>query len=69
MIPNNKPLTFGLNYILDINGNIMADENGRTACPGLFAAGDIRQKQVRQSITAAADGANTVTSVINYLKG
>lgn len=68
MIPNNKPLTYDLNYILDINGNIMADENGRTACPGLFAAGDIRQKQVRQSITAAADGANAVTSVINYLK-
>lgn len=68
MIPNNKPLTYGLNYILDMNGNIMADENGRTACPGLFAAGDIRQKQVRQSVTAAADGANAVTSVINYLK-
>lgn len=68
MIPNNKPLIYGLNYILDINGNIMADENGRTACSGLFAAGDIRQKQVRQSITAAADGANAVTSVINYLK-
>lgn len=37
-------------------------------CPGFFAAGDNRQKKVRQGITAAADGAIAVNSVIEYLK-
>jgi len=35
--------------------------------PGIFAAGDIRKKPLRQIITAAADGANCVTSVEAYL--
>ena len=35
--------------------------------PGVFAAGDVRTKQLRQIITAAADGANCVTSVEKYL--
>lgn len=35
---------------------------------GFYIAGDVRTKQLRQSITAAADGANCVASVINYLK-
>ena len=33
----------------------------------IFAAGDVRTKQLRQIITAAADGANAVTSVERYL--
>lgn len=36
--------------------------------PGLFGAGDVRVKQVRQAVTAAADGAIAVQGVINYLK-
>ena len=35
---------------------------------GLFAAGDVRDKRVRQGITAAADGAIAVQSAIDYLK-
>ena len=43
-------------------GYLIADETCATSCEGLFAAGDIRAKQLRQIITAAADGANAVTS-------
>ena len=42
-------------------------EDGVTSVPGVFAAGDVRTKQLRQIITAAADGANCVTSVEKYL--
>lgn len=47
----------------DEAGFIKADETGVTSCPGLFAAGDIRTKQLRQIITAASDGANCIASV------
>lgn len=46
---------------------IIADETGVTDTDGIFAAGDIRTKMLRQIITAASDGANAVTSVQNYL--
>ena len=49
-------------------GYIAADETCRTAIPGLFAAGDIRTKQLRQAATAAADGANAVYSALEYLR-
>lgn len=52
---------------LDPNGYVIADETGRTDAPGLFVAGDVRTKSLRQIITAAADGANAVTSVEHYL--
>lgn len=39
------------------NGYIVTDEKMRTNLPGVYAAGDIRAKQVRQAVTAAADGA------------
>lgn len=42
---------------LDAGGYIPADETTRTAAPGVFAAGDVRTKAVRQVVTAAADGA------------
>lgn len=48
-------------------GYLVAGEDGRTSVPGIFAAGDVRTKQLRQIITAAADGANAVTSVERYL--
>ena len=50
-------------------GYLVAGEDGRTSAPGIFAAGDVRTKQLRQIITAAADGANAVTSVERYLAG
>lgn len=48
-------------------GYIMAGEDCRTNVPGVFAAGDVRTKQLRQVSTAVADGANAITSVQNYL--
>lgn len=52
---------------LDSTGYIKADETGITSCPGVFAAGDIRTKELRQVVTAASDGANAVQSVERYL--
>ena len=46
---------------------IVADETCRTSVDGVFAIGDIRKKQLRQVITATADGANVITSVQKYL--
>jgi thioredoxin reductase (NADPH) len=48
-------------------GYIIADETGVTGTPGIFAAGDVRTKKLRQIITAAADGANAVASAEQYL--
>lgn len=52
---------------IDENGYIIADENGITSAPGIFAAGDVRTKRLRQVITAAADGANCAESARIYL--
>lgn len=49
------------------NGYVIAGEDCRTALPGIFAAGDIRKKPLRQVITAAADGANAVFSILDEL--
>lgn len=51
---------------MDENGYILADESCATSAPGIFAAGDIRKKALRQIITAVSDGANAVNSVQNY---
>jgi len=50
----------------DEGGYIIASENCETNIPGVFAAGDIRTKQLRQIITAASDGANAITAVERY---
>lgn len=52
---------------LDEAGYIRAGEDCKTSVPGIFAAGDVRTKALRQIITAAADGANAITSVQEYL--
>lgn len=51
----------------DEQGYLAAGEDCVTSAPGLFAAGDIRTKALRQILTAAADGANAVTSIEKYL--
>ncbi len=63
------PDTSFVNQILtlDDGGYIVAGEDGKTSVPGIYAAGDIRTKQLRQIITAAADGANCVCSAEKYL--
>ena len=52
---------------VDEQGYVKALEDTVTSEPGIFVAGDVRTKQLRQVITAAADGANAVTSVERYL--
>lgn len=54
---------------MDEKGYIMAGEDGKTSCEGVFAAGDVRTKALRQIVTAVADGANAVSSVQEYLIG
>jgi len=58
---------FGNILKMDEKGYVVADETCKTNVPGVFVAGDARTKQLRQIITATADGANAVTSVQEYL--
>lgn len=64
-----KPETEWLEGLLELdeNGYIKAGEDCKTSLPGIFVAGDVRTKPLRQIITAAADGANAITSVQEYL--
>lgn len=52
---------------MDEAGYIRAGEDGMTNVPGIYAAGDVRTKRLRQIITAVADGANAVTGIQDYL--
>lgn len=52
----------------DENGYIIAGEDCATNIPGIFAAGDIRTKTLRQIVTAVSDGACAVASVERYLR-
>lgn len=54
---------------LDDAGYIITDENMRTNIPGVFAAGDARQKLLRQIVTACADGAIAATAAEKYIEG
>jgi len=51
------------------NGYIRTDEDMHTNLPGVFAAGDIRVKSLRQVVTAAADGAIAAVQAERYLSG
>lgn len=51
---------------MDEAGYVQAGEDCATKCPGLFVAGDIRKKPLRQIVTAVADGANAAVSAGNY---
>lgn len=53
---------------LDKNGYVIADENGITCANGIFAAGDVRTKNLRQVVTAVSDGANCVLSAERYIE-
>lgn len=52
---------------LDENGYIVADESTKTDIDGVFAAGDVRTKILRQVVTAVADGAVAVQCAEEYL--
>ena len=52
---------------LDERGYVVAGEDGKTSIPGVFAAGDVRTKQLRQVATAVGDGANAAASAFEFL--
>jgi len=66
IVPNTK--AFEGIVKTDGGGYVIAQEDCVTSAPGLFAAGDIRQKKLRQIVTAVADGANAVASAEEYLR-
>ncbi|MBQ8822598.1 MAG: thioredoxin-disulfide reductase [Lachnospiraceae bacterium] len=55
--------------LLDEGGYIVAGENTETSISGVFAAGDVRSKALRQVVTAVADGAVAVHFAEGYLRG
>ena len=65
-----KPNTAWLNSMvtLDAKGFIITDEKLCTSLPGLFAAGDCRQKELRQIVTAAGDGALAGMMAYHYVQ-
>ena len=52
---------------MDEGGNILTDENMHTNVKGVFAAGDIRKKSLKQVVTAAADGAIAAMQAEKYV--
>ena len=52
---------------LDEEGYIVAGEDCKTSCPGIYVAGDCRTKEVRQLVTAAGDGAVASVGVLDFL--
>ncbi len=64
-----KPATQFIKNIIatDENGYIIADESTKTSVDGVFAAGDVRTKALRQVVTATADGAVAAHHAEEYL--
>ncbi len=65
----NAPSTDFLKGTLDLNeaGYVVADESGKTNVPGVFAAGDVRTKALRQVVTAVADGALAAENAAEFI--
>lgn len=53
---------------VDENNYVLASEDCITNIDGIFVAGDVRKKEVRQLTTAVSDGTNAAINAINYLK-
>ena len=65
VIPNTA--LFAEQVTLTPEGRIVAGEDCRTNLPGVFAAGDVREKEIRQLTTAAADGTTAALLADKYL--
>ena len=66
LVPDNQ--VFSPPLELDGAGYIVAGEDTCTNVPGVFAAGDTRVKELRQLVTAAADGASAAAQAGRYLQ-
>lgn len=65
----NFPQTKMFEGVIDMDdGYIITDENMCTNVDGVFAAGDVRKKDLRQIVTAAADGAIAAIEAKKYIK-
>ncbi|NLO22285.1 MAG: thioredoxin-disulfide reductase [Syntrophomonadaceae bacterium] len=63
------PASEFLGDLLELSdGYVVTDENMRTVAPGIFAAGDVRSKKLRQVSTAVGDGAVAAAAVTEFLK-
>lgn len=64
-----KPATefLGDQLKLDDNGYILADESTKTSVDGVYAVGDVRTKELRQIVTAVADGAVAIHMAEEFL--
>lgn len=52
---------------IDKDGYAVSDSEGATAVPGVYVAGDLRRKRLRQVVTAVADGATSATALEKYI--
>lgn len=66
MVPLSEP--FQSLGITNEEGYIPTNEHMETKIPGIFAAGDIREKQLRQIVTATGDGSIAAESAIKYVE-
>ena len=64
-VPENESFVKFLN--LNSQGYINSDETCKTEIGGIFAAGDIRAKSLRQLVTAVSDGAVAATEAVNFI--
>ncbi len=64
-----QPATKNLEEVIKLNqqGYIITDSQRQTNIPGVFAAGDIIEKSLRQIVTATADGAEAATAAEKYI--
>ena len=65
IVPNSH--IFERHLELDDGNYIKASEDCKTSVEGVFVAGDVRTKALRQIVTAVSDGANAITSIEKYL--
>ena len=54
--------------ILDENGYLIVDDNMATKIPGIYGAGDVTNKKLRQVVTATNDGAIAANAIAKYLE-
>lgn len=67
----NEPLTSAVQNLGITNeaGYILTNENMETKIPGIFAAGDVREKNLRQIVTATGDGSIAAMAAQHYIEG
>jgi len=66
MLPLTKP--FANLGILNENGYIVTNDQMETTIPGIFAAGDVREKTLRQIVTATGDGSIAAQAAQHYIE-